>query len=436
MKSKILFGAVALVSGLITGCGGGGSASSLTSGPTGTAIGSFTASAAQVNQGESATLSWVISNTPTTLTLDGVSLPVSQTSATVVPTRRQTYTLVASGGGATDTKTVTVTARGLSLLAGNVATTGTSDGVGTLARFNRPIYVTADSQGNAFISDQSNHAIRKVTPAGVVTTVAGITGTSGYVNGPVAGAMFYLPRGHAFDGSGNLFVMDAFNNVVRKVSGGMVSTLCGTYVTEGSLDGAPNIALFKYPNGMTIDPSGNLVVADSNNYTVRKVTPAGVATTVAGTAGVQGSADGNGPAASFGYVSGPAVDAAGNIFLADETYHTIRKITSSGQVTTFAGSAGLTGSTDGLGAAARFNIPVQIAVDAAGNLYVTDLNNATVRKITSSGQVSTIVGQPGVQNAAPGPFPASLYQPLGVAVLPGGDLVILSGHAVFVATAP
>lgn len=434
MKRQILFAPLALVSALTVGCSGGS-----TSGPMpapSVTIASFTSNASQVNQGSSATLSWSLTGTPTTLTLDGVSLPPSQTSATVAPLRRQTYTLVASGGGGSDTKTVTVVARGLSLLAGDVATAGTADGVGASARFNRPIYVTADPQGNAFISDQSNHAIRKVTPSGVVTTVAGITGTSGYLDGPVANALFYLPRGHAFDSAGNLFVMDAFNDVVRKVSGGVVSTFCGTFNTAGSLDGAPNIALLNFPNGMTIDSSGNLIVTDSNNYTVRKVTPAGFVTTLAGTAGVQGSADGTGPAASFGYVSGPAVDASGNIYVADESHNTIRKITPASQVTTFAGSAGLSGSADGLGAAARFSNPVQISLDSAGNLYVSDLSNATIRKITAGGQVTTIVGQPGVQNAAPGPFPASLLNPLGVAVLPNGDLAILTGHAVFVATAP
>lgn len=434
MKSRFIFGMLMVVSGLISGCGGGGGSSPAPA--YGVTISSFTSSAPQVNQGGSATLSWSLNGSPTALTLDGVSLAVTQTSATVVPTRRQTYTLVATGGGASDTKTVTVAARGLSLLAGNTTTTGIADGTGAAARFNRPIYVSVDSQGNAFISDQSNHSIRKVTPAGAVTTVAGITGTQGYLNGSVASALFYLPRGHALDSSGNLLVMDAFNNVIRKVSAGTVSTLCGTYVTEGSLDGAPNIALFKYPNGMTMDASGNLIVADSNNYTVRKVTPAGFVTTIAGTAGVQGSADGTGPAARFGYVEGPAVDASGNIFISDGTYHTIRKITPAGQVTTFAGDAGQASFADGLGSAARFNNPVQIAIDGAGNLYVADLSNATIRKITPGGLVSTIVGQPGVQNAAPGPFPASLFEPLGVAVLPSGDLVILSGHAVFVATAP
>ncbi len=435
MNRRLLSCPLLVIAGLITGCSGGGSGSTATptSGPT---ISSFTSSAAQVNQGQSAVLTWTLSGTPTSLTLDGVALAVSQTSATVTPTRRQTYTLVAGGASGSDTKTTTVVARGLSLLAGDVNTAGTADGSGAVARFNRPIYVTADASGNAFLSDQSNHAIRKVTPAGVVSTVVGTPGTFGYQNGPVASAQLYLPRGHAFDGAGNLFIMDAFNNVLRKMSSGTVSTLSGTYLTEGSLDGAPSIALFKYPNGMTMDTAGNLIVADSNNYTIRKVTPAGVVTTLAGTAGVLGSADGTGPAASFGYVEGPGMDAAGNLFVSDATYHTIRKITPGGVVTTVAGSPGQAGSLDGLGSAARFNSPVQVAVDSAGNLFVADANNATIRKITTGGQVSTIVGQPGVQNAVLGPFPASLKNPLGVAVLPSGDLVILANHAVFLATAP
>ncbi len=435
MKPMPLFAVVVLISGLVTGCSGGSGGNGSPSTPS-LAISAFTANATQVNQGQTATLSWTLSGTPTGLTLDGVPLPVTQTSATVTPLRRQTYTLVASGSGGSDTKTVTVAARGLSLLAGDPNTSGTADGPGSTARFNRPIYVSLDAQGNAIISDQSNHAIRKVTPAGVVSTVVGTPGLSGYLNGPVASAQFNLTRGHAFDSAGNLFVMDAFNNVIRKVSGGAVTTFCGTLNTVGTLDGAPNIALYNFPNGMTIDAAGNLIVCDSNNYTIRKVTPAGITTTLAGTAGVQGSVDGMGASASFGYVEGPVVDSAGNIFVGDGTYKTIRKITPAGAVTTVAGSAGLSGSTDGLGAAARFAGPVQIALDASGNLYAADAGNSTIRKITTAGQVSTVVGQAGVNIAAPGLFPASLYLPFGVAVMPTGDLVILSGHAVFVATAP
>ncbi|MBL0312658.1 MAG: hypothetical protein IPP78_08090 [Holophagaceae bacterium] len=436
MKSRFLLGFIILIAGLLSGCSSSSSGPGPDPGPAGVAITAFTSSASQVNQGVGATLSWSINPTPATLTLDGVSLPVTQTSATVTPTRRQTYTLVATGGGASDTKTVTVVARGLSLLAGDPATAGAADGNGVAARFNRPIYVSLDAQGNAFISDASNHAIRKVTSAGVVTTVVGTIGSSGYQDGPVATAKLNLPRGNAFDAGGNLYVMDAFNQLIRKVSGGVVSTLCGTLNIQGSLDGAPNTALFYSPNGMTMDHSGNLIVTDSNNHTIRKVSAAGFVTTLAGTAGVTGSSDGSGPAASFGYVTGPAVDPLGNIFVADEDYQTIRKITPAGQVTTFAGTAGLAGSVDGLGIAARFHTPVQISIDGSSNLYVADAENGTIRKITSGGQVSTIVGQPGVQDAAPGPFPASLREPLGVAVLPNGDLVIITGHAVFVATAP
>ncbi len=431
MKPYSFFSTVLLVSGLYVGCSGGGSSSMPAPGLT---IASFTSTASQVNQGQTATLSWTLSGTPTGLTLDGVTLPVTQTSAPVTPLRRQTYTLVATGGGASDTKTVTVVAKGLSLLAGDPLTLGIADGSGTTARFNRPIYVSLDAQGNAIISDQSNHAIRKVTPAGVVSTMVGITGTSGYVDGPVAAAKLNLPRGHAFDSAGNLYVMDAFNDVIRKVSGGVVSTFCGTFNTAGSLDGAPGVALFNFPNGMTIDAAGNLIVTDSNNYTIRKVSPAGITTTLAGTALVQGSTDGTGPAASFVYVTGPVLDSTGNIFVLSN--YTVRKITPGGTVSTFAGGAGLIGSVDGLGTAARFGGGAQVAMDSSSNLYVADSGNGTIRKITPAGQVSTIVGQPGVQSAVPGPFPASLNAPLGVAVMPNGDLVILTGHAVFVATAP
>ena len=147
---------------------------------------------------------------------------------------------------------------------------------------------------------------------------------------------------------------------------------------------------------MAVDGTGNVYVADSENSTLRKVTPAGVVTTLAGTAGFPGSADGTGAAARFGFPAGVAVDGSGNVYVADTGNSTVRKVTPAGVVSTLAGTAGSYGSADGTGAAARFNLPIGVAVDGSGNVYVADTYNDTLRKVTPAGVVSTLAGTAGV----------------------------------------
>ncbi|MGB7810218.1 MAG: hypothetical protein WBP56_03695, partial [Polyangia bacterium] len=175
------------------------------------------------------------------------------------------------------------------------------------------------------------------------------------------------------------------------------------------------------------------------NNTIRKITPSGVVTTLAGTAGPSGSADGTGAAARFNQPFGVAVDGSGNVFVADTWNNTIRKVTPSGVVTTLAGTAGSSGSADGTGAAASFSYPYGVAVDGSGNVFVADWGNNAIRKISTSGVVTTIVGvaAPGSAGNFPGPLPASIVGPHGVAFDPStGELYITLNDAVVVAVLP
>jgi sugar lactone lactonase YvrE len=182
--------------------------------------------------------------------------------------------------------------------------------------------------------------------------------------------------------------------------------------------------------GIAVDAGDNVYVADMNNNTIRKITSEGVVTTLAGTAGKQGHSDGTGAAASFVDPEGIAVDTSGNVYVADTFNDTIRKITPGGVVTTLAGTAGTTGSADGAGTAASFYEPEGIAVDASGNIYVADNGNSLIRKITPAGVVTTIIGAPGNATASTGLLPASIYAPQYVAVDSTGNLYITVPYAV------
>jgi sugar lactone lactonase YvrE len=271
------------------------------------------------------------------------------------------------------------------------STFGFLNGTGTAAQFNNPAGIAVDATGNTYVADRSNHCIRKITAAGVVTVLAGST-TSGSTDGSGTAAKFNNPYGLVVDALGNVYVADTDNNLIRKITAaGLVTTLAGS--TNGYADGSSTTAKFKGPRGVAIDASGNVYVADTANYRIRKITNAGIVTTLAGyasTFSAGGSADGTGTAALFNLPTGLTVDASGTIYVADSSNSRIRKITSTAVVTTVAGSN--RGFADGIGASALFKDPAGITIDALGNLYVADSQNNRIRKINTSGLVTTLAG--------------------------------------------
>jgi len=282
----------------------------------------------------------------------------------------------------------------VSTLAGAAASVGNADGTGIAARFNGASGVAVDSTGNVYVADTFNSTIRRVTPAGVVTTLAGLAGSTGSADGTGIAARFYYPPSVAVDTAGNVYVADTSNHTIRKVTpAGEVTTLAGLALTPGRTDGTGVAGRFWYPYGVAADSTSNVYVADTVNSTIRKVTPAGVVTTLAGLPGATASVDGTGSAARFYQPRGVAVDGAGNVYVADTHNNTIRKVTPAGEVTTLAGQAGSFGSVDGLGSDARFYSPYGVAVDTTGNVYVADAGNATIRKVTPAGVVTTLAGQ-------------------------------------------
>jgi sugar lactone lactonase YvrE len=318
-------------------------------------------------------------------------------------------------------------ANAVTTLAGTAPHPGSEDGTGAAAWFNSPSSVATDPSGNLYIADASNNTIRKITWDGVVTTLAGTAGAAGATNGTGAVARFNIPTGIVVDAGGNAYVADAGNNSIRKITAaGAVTTLAGTPGATGFVDGPGSAALFNEPTGLAIDTAGNLYVTDTGNYTVRQITPAGFVTTLAGSAGVTGSTDGNGSAALFNSPQAIAADSAGILYVADTANETIREILPSGAVTTLAGTAGKRGTNDGTAATASFYHPSAIVVDGLGNVYVADTPSQTIRKITASGVVTTIAGAPRSEGVTLGALPGSLNQPSGLALLagPGTSLIV------------
>jgi sugar lactone lactonase YvrE len=245
-------------------------------------------------------------------------------------------------------------------LAGTVGLPGPVDGTGAAARFGIPAAVAVADTGNVYVADAGYGTVRTINPDGVVTTLAGTASLAGYVDGTGAAARFFGPRGVAVDGTGNLYVADFGNHTIRKVTpDGVVTTLAGTAGMAGHADDTGSAARFNGPTGVAIDSTGNLYIAESFNHTIRKVTAAGVVTTLGG------------GAAYFADPTGVAVDGAGNVYVADRPDSTIYKIAPSGTPITVAGMAGV--SRIVLGAIPRFPLPEGLAI-AGDSLVIADLN--------------------------------------------------------------
>ncbi|MES2050299.1 MAG: hypothetical protein V4447_18015 [Pseudomonadota bacterium] len=261
----------------------------------------------------------------------------------------------------------------ISLLAGSVWGAGNTDGFGPAARFSFPQGIAVDTAGNVFVADTENHTIRKISTTGIVTTLAGVAGVSGWADGMARSARFNKPHGLVVDGTGTIYVADTDNHAIRKItSSGLVTTLAGRATVEGAMDGIGEAARFSSPYDVTIDSLGNIYVADTSNHTIRKINSMGWVTTLAGTAGVSGSKDGIGLNASFHSPRSVAIDAVGNLYVADAQNYIIRKINTNGNVVTLAGVAGSSFYSDGNSENTRFSFPTSISVDAIGNVYVAD----------------------------------------------------------------
>ena len=304
-------------------------------------------------------------------------------------------------------------------LAGQAEVAGDKDGTGVAARFDQPEHVAVDANGNLYVADTGNNAVRKISPAGIVTTIA--TQQTYYAAFPFNTFVEFAPVGIAVDAAGNVFVTSD-NQVLEITPAGVISTFAGS--VQGYADGAADNAQFRLPAGLALDSSGNLYVADYGNFSVRKIASTGVVSTLAGIGTAYGFQDGTGTVARFTNPTDVAVDADGNVYVTDSGAYDIRKVTSAGVVTTLAGSPGNFGSADGTGNAARFYAPNGIAVDSVGNLYVTDADN-TIRLVTSAGVVTTLAGTPGQLGSTDGTGAAALFNdPLGIAVDAAGDVFV------------
>jgi sugar lactone lactonase YvrE len=354
---------------------------------------------------------------------------------------------------------------------------GSADGTGAAASFDGPGALAIDADGNLFVADgnlgHDDLAIREVaTASGVVTTLGTITSAGFSLDAPgglavdgvgnlYASAVGVIVRvvvatweeseltgvslapseypalsitgiffGLAADGPNNLYVADTSSDTIRRVAipTGMVTTLAGADEALGGADGTGAMATFTQPNALVEDLAGSLYVADTNNQTIRQVNiETGVTTTLAGSLGVSGAADGRGAEASFDQPSGLAIDREGNLYIADTGNCTIRKLViPSAIVTTLAGSPSVPGSADGTGTGARFNKPTGLALDGAGNLFVADTANFTIRRvIVATGAVTTLAGSPGVLGYATGRGSDATFQnPTGLALDGAGGLYV------------
>ena len=361
-------------------------------------------------------------------------------------------------------------------MAGSPGKSGTADGVGAAARFTSPRSIAVDANSVVYVGDGS--AIRRISPAGAVTTLAGSVTVPGYVNGTGASARLGLPEDLAVDSAGNVYVADSrfdsstgISGSIRKVTpAGVVSTVttdCGSGALEVpmgvAVDTANNLYIantgrneickltasgaasvlvpdgagLQEPRGLSVDSAGNVYVADSFNEVVRKVTPTGTLSTLAGGLVTRGNTDAVGTAARFRRPNGVAVDSGGNVYVADEENHTIRKITAAGSVSTLAGLGPDFGYADGTGGAAKFFGPAASVADVQGNVYVVDAYNFVIRKVTPAGVVTTLAGSPGQRGNGDGAGAAARFEftgtgddtradrdPMGLAIDTSGNLYV------------
>ncbi len=299
--------------------------------------------------------------------------------------------------------------------------TGSTDGTGTAASFSSPRGIAVDAAGTVFVADGGDHVIRAITQGGVVTTLAGLAGSAGTADGTGAAARFNSPRGLAIDAAGNLYVADTGNRLIRKVTpAGAVTTYAGSGAS-GSADGPALSASFVTPRGIAVDGSGVVYVADQNALSIRRIAVDGTVSTLAGSGGSE-PLDGTGTAAGFAGPTDLTIGPDGNLYLADNGAGRIRRITPAGVVTTVSGSAA--GTTDGRGANAQHDGPVGIVADPSGTLSVADQSGNRLRRVSAAGDVVTIAGATGAGYADGTGSVAMFDQPTGLARAANGDLYL------------
>ena len=322
-------------------------------------------------------------------------------------------------------------------VAGLTGTPGTANGTGTAARFQQPTNAVRDTSGNIYVTDRLNNTIRKITPEGVVSTFAGAPGDGAptFRDGTGTNARFFRPSGIAIDSSSNLYVADTNNHVIRKItSEGVVTTFAGMSGVSGSSNGTGNKASFSFPYGIATSSSNYLYVTDTGNHMIRQVTNRQVVSTIAGLTATPGATNGKQTIARFNSPTSICRGANSVFYITDTGNHTIRRVTTAGVVSTFAGLSAVAGTQDGTRVSARFNSPqgitCQLAAGAAADtvretFYVADTNNHTIRKITQ-GVVTTFAGLAGNSGSANGLAAGSRFNlPQGTLAAKDGDVYIL-----------
>ena len=310
-------------------------------------------------------------------------------------------------------------------LTGQPLTVGASNGPVATALVNDPAALVADAAGNLFVADSRNHVIRKISTNGIVSTFAGQAETPGSSDGS-ATARFDTPSGLGLAPNGDLYVSDTGNHTIRRITpAGAVTTFAGVAGQSGFTDAAGTAARFNSPLGLAIAEDRTIFVADSGNHLVRAIAPDRTVKTLSGHAEMWGTDDGAGGNARFNGPVGVAINSDGHIFVSDSNNHTIRRITRAGTVTTWAGVPGTDGSTDGGRLTATFSKPAELAFDRHGNLFVADSFNHLIRKISPAGKVSTVTGVAGADGSVDGSNgQARLFNPYGLAISSNGSLIV------------